>query len=295
MEAKLNRKIAAHALNVDLHCHSSVSDGTLAPAELAQRARDNGVQIWALTDHDEVGGQLEAAKAARALGLHYVSGVEISVTWGSETIHIVGLGIDPTNPALLEGLAATRNGRAARARKIADQLAAAGIPGAFEGAIEFVGNPDLISRTHFARFLVESGRCRDVREVFTRYLVDGKPGYVPMKWAELSDAIDWIRGAGGMAIVAHPGRYRFNATELHAFLSDFQRLGGIGIEVVTGSHSVDQYRTFARHAVEFGFLASRGSDFHGPGESRIDLGTLPPLPDSVVPVWHDWQPEHTGH
>jgi len=292
MNTKLNAKVAAHALNADLHCHSSVSDGTLAPAALAQRAADNGVQMWSLTDHDEVGGQLEAAKAARALGMHYVSGVEISVSWADETIHIVGLGIDPTHPTLLEGLAATRNGRAARARKISDQLAVAGIPGAFEGAIEFVGNPDLISRTHFARFLVESGRCRDVREVFTRYLVDGKPGYVPMKWAELGDSIDWIRASGGMAIVAHPGRYRFNATELHAFLSDFKRLGGTGIEVVTGSHSVDQYRTFARHAVEFGFLASRGSDFHGPGESRIDLGALPPLPDSVVPVWQAWQPEH---
>ncbi len=161
--------------------------------------------------------------------------------------------------------------------------------------LEFVGNPDLFSRTHFARFLVESGRCKDVREVFTKYLVAGKPGYVPMQWASLGDSINWILAAGGIAIVAHPGRYRFNATELHAFLVEFKRLGGTGIEVVTGSHSVDQYRTFARHAVEFGFLASRGSDFHGPGESRIDLGTLPPLPDSVLPVWHDWKHGHDVH
>jgi len=302
METNSNRIVAAsapasagHGLNVDLHCHSSVSDGMLAPAELAQRAKDNGVQIWSLTDHDEVGGQHEAAAAARVLGIHYVPGVEISVSWGDETVHIVGLGIDPTHPLLLEGLAATRNGRAARARKIGDQLAEAGISGAFDGAFEFVGNPDLISRTHFARFLVESGRCKDVRDVFTRYLVAGKPGYVPMEWATLGNSIDWIRSAGGIAIIAHPGRYRFNAAALHAFLAEFKQLGGTGIEVVTGSHSVDQYRTFARHAVEFGFLASRGSDFHGPGESRIDLGALPPLPESVLPVWHDWPHGFHGH
>jgi predicted metal-dependent phosphoesterase TrpH len=275
-------------LNVDLHCHSAVSDGMLAPAVLAARAHANGVDMWSLTDHDEIGGQREAAAAARALGLRYVTGVEISVTWANETIHIVGLGIDPDNLTLTEGLAATRNGRLARAQKMADGLAAVGIPGAFEGALKFVGNPDLISRTHFARFLVERRTCRDVQDVFNKYLVEGKPGYVPMHWATLAHAVGWILGAGGVAVVAHPGRYPLSELELHALLQEFRDLGGSAIEVVTGSHTPEQYRKFAGLAADFGFAGSRGSDFHGPNESRIDLGKLPPLPEQVRPVWQAW-------
>jgi len=246
------------------------------------------VHLWSLTDHDEVGGQHEAAAAAQALGLRYVTGVEISVTWAGEPVHIVGLGIDPDDRALIDGLAATRNGRVGRAQRMAADLARVGIDGAFAGALKFVGNPDLISRTHFARFLVERRVCRDVQEVFNKYLVEGKPGYEPMQWASLANAVGWIRGAGGVAVVAHPGRYRFNDLELHALLGAFRDLGGSGIEVITGSHTPDQYRQFARMAAEFGFTASRGSDFHGPAESRVDLGRLPHLPESVVPVWQAW-------
>lgn len=276
-------------LNVDLHCHSRVSDGALAPAELAARAKANGVEVWALTDHDEVGGVAEAREAAKDIGLAYVTGVEISVTWALQTVHIVGLKFDETNQDLMRGLAHTRSGRERRAKEMAAQLAAAGIPNAFEGALKYVGNPDLISRTHFARYIVERGVCKDINDVFRNYLTEGKHGYVPHRWASLSEAVGWIRGAGGVAVVAHPGRYDFSELELDVFLSEFKRLGGIGMEVVTGSHTVDEYSRFAAVAKNYGMLASRGSDFHAPDESSVELGLLPPLPSSVVPVWHDWK------
>jgi predicted metal-dependent phosphoesterase TrpH len=275
-------------LNVDLHCHSNISDGLLAPSEVAARAKANGVDVWALTDHDEVDGIAQAREAAAALDLRYVTGVEISVTWAGQTVHIVGLNIDETNEALVGGLAATRSGREQRAHEMAAQLAAAGIPGAFQGALQFVGNPDLISRTHFARFLIEQGVCSDVNEVFRNYLVEGKPGFVPHRWATLANAVGWIRGAGGTAVIAHPGRYKFDDLAFSALFDEFRRLGGAAIEVTTGSHTTDQYEEYAQVARRYGFLASRGSDFHGPGESRVDLGGLPPLPGGLVPVWHDW-------
>jgi predicted metal-dependent phosphoesterase TrpH len=277
-------------LNVDLHCHSSISDGVLAPAALAARAKANGVDIWALTDHDEVGGIAEARAAAAALGLRYVAGVEISVTWAGETVHIVGLHIDETNSALVNGLAATRSGREQRAREIAQQLALAGIPDAFEGALKFADNPDLISRTHFARYIIELGICNNVSEVFSKYLIEGKPGFVPHRWATLRQAVTWIRDAGGIAVVAHPGRYKFSDLAFDEFMNEFKQYGGAAMEVMTGSHTVDQYDYYARIANRYGLMASRGSDFHGPAESRVDLGALPPLPDTVIPVWHDWLP-----
>jgi len=275
-------------LNVDLHCHSSVSDGALAPAAVAARAKANGVDVWALTDHDEVDGVAEAREAAAALGLKYITGVEISVTWALQTVHIVGLHFDEKNEDLARGLAHTRSGRERRAHEMAAQLAAAGIPNAYEGAIKYVGNPELISRTHFARYILERGQCKDINEVFRHYLTEGKPGYVPHRWASLKDAVGWIRGAGGIAVVAHPGRYDFNDLELDVFLSEFKRLGGAGIEVVTGSHTVDEYGRFASIARSYGLLASRGSDFHAPDESNAELGKLPPLPATLVPVWHNW-------
>jgi predicted metal-dependent phosphoesterase TrpH len=277
-----------HAINADLHCHSIVSDGTLEPAVLAKRAFDNGVKLWSLTDHDEIGGQEAAAQAARELGLAYVAGVEISVTWAAETLHIVGLRLDPTSRTLVDGLHKTRSGRLRRAEQIGEQLKVAGINGAFEGALRYADNPNLVSRTHFARFLVEEGVCRDVREVFSRFLVAGKPGYVEMSWAALGDAIGWIRDAGGVAVLAHPGRYRLNDTEATAMVEDFIEHGGTAVEVVTGSHTTSQYRKYATLAQQYNLMASRGSDFHSAGESHTDLGALPPLPDSVLPVWHDW-------
>ena len=272
-------------LNADLHCHSVVSDGTLTPEQLAQRAHANGVELWALTDHDEVGGQHRALAAARAQGMKYLTGTEISVTFAGQTVHIVGLGFDPDNAALVQGLRATRGGREARAQEMAAQLARVGIPGAFEGALKYVGNPDLISRTHFARYLVEVGACRDTPEVFRKYLTEGKPGFVPHRWASLQNAVQWIVQAGGMAIIAHPGRYSFSANEEYALFTEFKNHGGQGVEVVTGSHSAQEYVEYAGMAKEFGLAASRGSDFHSPDESHTDLGTLPWLPGVLTPVW----------
>lgn len=277
-----------HAINADLHCHSVVSDGTMAPEDVAARAHAAGVAYWALTDHDEVGGQAAARAAAEALGMRYVPGVEISVTWAGQTVHIVGLQIDPFCPTLVEGLAATRSGRARRAQDIGEALQAVGIEGAYEGALQYVGNPDLISRTHFARWMVDRGICASVGEVFGEYLSEGRPGYVGHRWATLSEAITWIRAAGGVAVMAHPGRYNYSPLQHDALFDEFKQLGGAGVEVVTGSHTPDQYQRYAVVARHYGLLASRGSDFHGPGEGRVEIGTLPPLPPSVTPVWHDW-------
>jgi hypothetical protein len=272
-------------LNADLHCHSVVSDGTLTPEALAARAKDNGVELWALTDHDEIGGQQRAAAAAQAAGMHYVTGVEISVTFIHQTVHIVGLGFDADNAALQQGLVHTRGGRGQRAREMSDGLAKVGIHGAYEGALKFAGNLELISRTHFARFLVESGVCRETNEVFRKYLTEGKPGYVEHRWATLKDAVTWIREAGGVAVLAHPARYKFSPNEEFALFTEFKSHGGQGVEVVTGSHSAAEYLVYADMAREFGLAASRGSDFHSPDESHTELGTLPYLPGTLTPVW----------
>jgi 3',5'-nucleoside bisphosphate phosphatase len=276
-------------LNADLHCHSVVSDGTLEPEALALRAKSNGVELWSLTDHDEIGGQQRAMDAARAAGLDYLTGCEISVTFADITVHIVGLGFDPADARLAQGLAATRGGRAARAQDMSDSLAKVGIQGAYEGALKYVGNPDLVSRTHFARYLVEAGICNDTHEVFRRFLTEGKPGFVPHRWAKLGDAVSWITQAGGIAVIAHPGRYRFTPTEEYAFIGEFLEHGGRGMEVITGSHSNAEQVKYADTALEFGLLASRGSDFHSPNESHTDLGSLPTLPGKLTPVWQALQ------
>jgi predicted metal-dependent phosphoesterase TrpH len=272
-------------LNADLHCHSVVSDGTLQPEALARRAQANGVELWSLTDHDEIDGQRRAAAAARALGLDYLSGCEISVSFAGITVHIVGLGFDAHDDRLRKGLAATRGGRGERAREMADALAKVGLRGAFEGALRYAGNPELVSRTHFARYLVEIGTCADTNEVFRRFLTEGKPGFVPHRWASLGDAVRWITQAGGIAVIAHPGRYKFTPTEEFALFTEFIAHGGRGVEVVTGSHTAPEYQKYAEMALEFGLLASRGSDFHSPGESHTDLGALPDLPGQLTPVW----------
>lgn len=272
-------------LNADLHCHSVVSDGTLTPEELAARASANGVELWALTDHDEIGGQHRAAAAARACGMKYLTGTEISITFAGQTVHIVGLGFDADDPRMKQGLRQTRGGRGQRAMEMSDSLASAGIKGAYDGALKYVGNPELISRTHFARYLVEAGVCRDTNEVFRKYLTEGKPGFIPHRWASLGDAVRWITDAGGLAVIAHPARYGFTPTEEYALFSEFKTHGGRAVEVVTGSHTAAEYVKYADMAREFDLAASRGSDFHSPEESRTDLGTLPFLPGQLTPVW----------
>jgi predicted metal-dependent phosphoesterase TrpH len=271
--------------NFDFHCHSIVSDGLLLPAEVARRAAANGVDTWALTDHDDIDGLPEARAAAEAAGMRWVSGVEISIEWRGTPIHIVGLGFDPENPALVGGLEELRRGRVERAKRMGDALAAIGIHGVYEGALKFVTNASLISRAHFARYLVSIGIARDVPGVFQYYLTPGKPGYVDHRWATLADALDWIESAGGVAVVAHPGRYKMSGADMRRFLDEFKDLGGQGIEVTCGSHSPDHILHFARLARHYAFHASRGSDFHGPEESYVDLGRLPSLPEDLKPVW----------
>ena len=272
-------------LNADLHCHSVVSDGTLTPEALAARAKANGVQLWALTDHDEIGGQERAIASAKAFDMKYLTGVEISITFAGKTVHIVGLGFDHTNIDLVQGLRNTRGGRAERAKEMSEGLAKVGIHGAYEGALKYAGNHELISRTHFARFLVESGVCKDTSEVFRKYLTENKPGFVPHRWASLENAVHWITGASGIAVIAHPARYGFTANEEYALFTEFKNHGGRGVEVITGSHSSADALQYADTALEFNLAASRGSDFHSPDESHTDLGTLPWLPGQLTPVW----------
>jgi predicted metal-dependent phosphoesterase TrpH len=272
----------------DLHCHSTHSDGLLTPSALVRRAAERGVAVLALTDHDELSGLTEARAEAGTAGVELIAGAELSVSWRSLTLHVLGLRVDPDCPALRDGLAAIRAGRLTRARRIGDALATAGIPGAYEGALRFVTSERLISRTHFARFLVEAGHVRTTKDVFERYLTPGKPGHVEHAWAELPQAIAWIHAAGGQAVLAHPGRYPLSATERRELLTEFCAAGGDGIEVLSPSHNAAQVAEFARQARLFGLAASSGSDYHGPGESGVDLGDMPALPLGVIPVWQNW-------
>lgn len=286
----------------DLHTHTFYSDGALAPAELVARAAAHGVNVLALTDHDVTDGLPEARAAADAAGLTLVPGVEISVTWpgprsgtstvhggrGGQTVHVLGLKIDIANATLQTGLARLREFRDWRAEEMGRRLAKAGIGGAIEGA-RARAQRGLVSRTHFAQFLVAEGRAADVRSVFKKYLVQGKPGHVPGQWATLDEAIGWIRAAGGQAVLAHPARYKVTATRLKKLLNDFCNAGGAGIEVVSGSHSRDDMFRFAQLARHYGLLASSGSDFHSPQNCHMDLGPMPPLPDGCTPIWQSWE------
>ena len=276
-------------LNIDLHCHSSISDGVLTPTQLIERAAQRGVEMLALTDHDDIAGLVEARQAADAKSITFINGVEISVSWRGRTIHIVGLDIDPTHEPLIEGLAKLRAGRTQRAKNIAGELEKIGIQDSLEGAYAYVGVRNLIGRTHFARFLVERGYAKDVKSVFKKYLVKGKPGYTLHEWASLSETIGWIRGSGGHAVIAHPGRYGLGKNVLHDLLEEFCALGGAGLEVVTSSHTPEQILHYGQHAQARNLLTSCGSDFHGPDESHFDLGQLPEFPHGCKPVWQHWR------
>lgn len=274
--------------NFDLHSHSTISDGTLSPAQLVAHAASRGVEVLALTDHDDTAGLDEAAHAARQANIVLINGVEISVTWRNRTLHIIGLGINPEHAPLAAGLDLIRNGRMERAKAISAQLDRSGIHGSFEGARAHAGQSRLIGRMHFARFLVDQGHAKDVRSVFKRFLVKGKPGYVSHTWVNLEEAVSWIRDSGGQAVIAHPARYKLGRNLLTLLLSEFSELGGVGIEVVSSSHSPEEMRQFAKLATEKNLLASRGSDYHGPGESFFDLGHLPELPSECTPIWQTW-------
>lgn len=272
---------------IDLHSHSTISDGLLTPVDLVKHAAEKGVRVLALTDHDDLSGLAEAEQAANEHGIKLIKGVEISVTWRKRTIHVVGLNVDPSYPPLAEGLSLIREGRHHRAKGIAAALEKAGVEGSLEGAYRHASE-GIISRTHFARYLIEKGYAKDTKAVFKRYLVKGKPGYFEHQWAELSEAVSWITGSGGAAVLAHPGRYDFGRTNMLLLLEEFRNLGGAAIEVVTGSHTPDQYGEYAKYAKQFDLASSLGSDYHGPGHTYIEMGKLPDLPTGCVPVWRDW-------
>lgn len=272
----------------DLHTHSTASDGTLTPTELVARAAQVGIQVLALTDHDTLSGIAEGQAAASAWDLILIPGVEISVTWGGRTIHILGLGIDPKAPALNAGLRGIRDFRAWRAQEIGHRLAAKGIQGAYAGALTLAADERFVGRTHFARYLVQRGYAATVRDVFKRYLVRGKPGHVPGNWASLENALGWILEAGGQAVIAHPARYGLTGFKMRHLMGEFRELGGVGIEVISGSHSRDEACLYAQRSRDSGLLASVGSDYHGPEHPYMELGRLPKLPPGCAPIWADW-------
>ena len=271
-------------IQYDLHAHSTASDGSLSPTGLVEAAAGAGVGVLALTDHDGTDGLDEAAAAARRVGIGFVPGVEISVSWRKGTVHILGLGIDPDCPELRAGLARLQSWREWRAEEIARRLERAGIPDALAGARRFARGR-IVGRTHFARHLVAAGYCKDMKTVFKRYLVKNRPGHVPGQWARLEEAVGWIRAAGGQAVIAHPARYRYTATRLRALIGEFRECGGEGLEVVSGSHTRQEISHMARVAVHHGLLASAGSDYHGPESPYLQLGCLPPLPGDCTPIW----------
>lgn len=272
----------------DLHSHSWVSDGTLSPTALVQRAAAGGVDVLALTDHDDTAGCAEAQAAAAECDLTLLPGVEISVTWQGMTVHIVGLDIDPAAPALQAGLAQLREFRGWRAEEMGRRLAERGIDGAYEGAAA-LSRGRIISRTHFAHYLVSRGCGKDVRDIFKHYLKRNKPGHVPGQWAALEEAVGWVRSAGGVAVVAHPARYELTSAKLRRLLGEFMECGGEAIEVISGSHTPSDVQAMARHARSLGLLASAGSDFHGPENPWVELGRLPRMPDGLTPVWQRWE------
>lgn len=271
----------------DLHTHSTASDGTLSPEDLVQRAKQAGVSVLSLTDHDSTEGISEAESAALRLGIELIPGVEISVTWGPYVIHVVGLGIDTECELLQQGLSRLQEQREERAIEMGRRLEKDGIRDAYAGAKAF-SNGHLISRTHFARFLVDRGYVETMSKVFKKYLVRGKPGYVPGSWASLEQVVTWIRAAGGQSVIAHPARCPFTRTKLRRLFDEFVELGGDAIEVVSGNYTRDNCFTMARHAMDFELMGSVGSDFHGPEHSRIEVGRMLDLPDGVTPIWHNW-------
>lgn len=274
--------------SIDLHCHSTISDGLYPPEQLVAHAHKQGVKVLALTDHDDMSGLGTARLAAERLGMKFINGVEISVTWKKRTLHIVGLKVDPSYTPLKTALDAVRQGRLDRAKLMAEGLEKVGISGSLEGAQAIAGT-SIITRSHFARFLVESGHVNNVKTVFKKYLVKGKPGFIDHQWMGLEEAVTLIRDSGGTAVIAHPGRYDLGMINMHLLMHEFRKHGGEAIEVVTGSHTPPQYQQFAKIAHKFSLKASLGSDFHGPGVSYMEMGCISELPSGCVPVWHDWE------
>lgn len=273
-------------ISADLHCHSTASDGTLPPAKVVTRAAANGVDMLALTDHDTTAGLDEAYLSAQENKISLIAGIELSVTWQGKLLHIVGLDIDPEYRPLRQGIHMLKEMREERAQEMGKRLARAGYNYAYENARRLAGNGN-VTRTHFARHLIEVGAAKDFTDVFKRFLVRGKPGYYRVDWAPMEDAINWITDSGGVAVVAHPMRYKLTASWLNRVIVGFREAGGKGIEVVCGHNSADDNARSAMFARKHGLLASQGSDFHEPGK-WVELGKLAKLPDGIEPVWQQW-------
>ena len=268
----------------DLHCHSTASDGALSPTELVQRAQSKGVTALALTDHDTTLGLAEAAKAASEIDLRFIPGIELSALHANQCLHIVGLNIDPLHSVLLEGIAKQQAIRESRAQKIADKLQKKGIFGVYEAIREKSGDGE-ITRSHFADFLYQHGWVASQQEAFDRYLSKGKPAYVPTQWASLEEVVDWIKVAGGIAVLAHPLRYNLSHKWMDRTLAEFKSAGGQGIEVVTSRISADEIRISQQFCQKHQLYASIGSDFHTPDNQWVELGRFPVLPINLMPVW----------
>jgi hypothetical protein len=273
------------AARYDLHTHSTCSDGLFRPEEVVARAAAAGVTCLALTDHDETAGVPAARKRANEERIEFIAGVEISVSWGVHALHVIGLQIDPENTELSAGLARIRAGRDERACRIARELERAGIRGSLEGARNRAANPRLIGRAHFARYLVDAGYATDFGTAFRRWLGSGTPGHVAHRWASLEEAVQWISASGGLAVLAHPARYKLRSRQRDELLALFRDLGGAGVEVVSGDHTQEEAAAWAWHAKRFGLLASAGSDFHGPVGGVDPIGRMPRLPSGCAPVW----------
>ncbi len=270
--------------NYDLHCHSTASDGVLSPTELVQRAHEYGVTSLALTDHDTVAGLSEAQIAATATGIKLIPAIELSTSWQNKCFHIVGLGINPDYPPLVEAIRNLQTMRTERAEKIAEKLEKKRIPGALD-AVKKAAGQGMITRTHFADFLLSQFHVSTQQEAFDRYLGAGKAAYVATTWSDMELAINWITQSGGVAVLAHPLRYKLTASWIKRVLAAFKEAGGQGIEVVTGRYNSDEIRTVAGYATRFELAGSVGSDFHSPANQWVELGRLAPLPENIKPVW----------
>jgi len=268
----------------DLHSHSTASDGALSPTELVIRAKAQKVTALALTDHDTISGLNEAIETANLMEIKLIPGIELSTTWKKRCLHIVGLNIDPSSKILLDGLKYQQTIRAERAKTIALKLEKKGIKGAYEAVVSASKN-GMITRSHFADFLLKENHVSQGQEAFDRYLGDGKPAYVATIWADLNDAINWIQQAGGIAVLAHPLRYKMTASWMRRLLVEFKEMGGVGIEVVTGRSSKEDIRISANYATKFELAGSVGSDFHTPKNQWVELGRFPQLPEEILPIW----------
>lgn len=273
---------------VDLHCHSTASDGLLAPAELVARAHEHGVRTLALTDHDTLEGLPQARDAAQALGMQWISGVEMSCTWGGATIHVLGYHFALDAPPLAEALHALHHGRWLRAEEIDRRLAAKGMPDTLAGARavqQALGDSsNAPARPHFAQYLVQAGFVADRNTAFQRWLGAGKLGDVKLHWPTLEATVRTLREAGAWVSLAHPMHYNFTRSKRRRLVADFLGAGGHALEVVNGMQAAEQVGTLSILAREFGMLASAGSDFHGPGLWG-EIGNYRPLPEDLPPLW----------